>query len=216
VYHDLSIHDRIYTVDDVRETLFIAMKYGVTSLSVFPFFLQPIKDFVLDGTILACPIDFPYGLQDVNVRDHAILAAIRKGANTIDLVANSNLMIQSKNVKFFDDIEAAKAICVENKVTLRIMLEYRLFEPKKVLKVGHGLKELGIEYIIPATGEGMDEWHDNLQIGMELTNKCDIKVITNGNVWTERQYNSIKESGIFGIRFNKTAILQSVLRPIGV
>lgn len=216
MYHDLSIHDRISTVDDVREGMFIAIKHGLTSLSIYPFFLQQMKDFVLEGTILSCPVDFPYGLQDSVMRNHAVLSAIRKGANAIDLVANSHLLCNAKNSKFFDDVETSKKICDENKVLLRIMLEYRMFESKRLVKTGCGLKELGIEHVIPATGEGLDTWYDNLQISMELTDKCGLKVITNGNIWTEKQYQSIKDSGVFGVRFGKPAVLPHLLPKVGV
>ncbi len=210
MYHELSCYSRTDTEDSVREAIFNAINQKFNGVSMLPYFLQSMQDFLVEGMDVACAIDYPYGTSDASVRSHAVLAAIRKGANTIDLIANSNLLCSKKHLKFFDEIEAMLRITTENNVTLRIILEYRLFNPKEMVNLCNGLREVKIEYIIPSTGAFVDSWDDNLLISTELTKKCKIKVITNGNIWKKSQYDSIIKAKIFGIRLSSNSAMKSV------
>lgn len=202
MYRDVSCFDRTDTEETVRETLFAAAKAGFQSISVPSFFLSPMKEFVVDGIKISCPIDYPYGTADTAVRSHAILAAIRKGATQIDLVANNSLIANKKYPKFYEDIESAYKTCTENRATLRILFEYRFYDTKEMVALGNGVREIGIEEVFPATGSHLDEWQDNLMISATLRAKCGLNVITNGNLWKKSQYDALVEADVFGVRFS--------------
>lgn len=211
MYIDLSCYDRDETDESVRKAIFCAVDKVLNGISIHPYFIKDNKGFLSEGMILSSPIDFPHGVSDISVRSHATLAAIRKGANAIDLVANNSLLSNEKMGKFYDDIESIHKICVENNVTTRIMLEYRLYDPDKVVRICNGIRELGIEYIFPATATSVDSWDDNLAIAIEITRKANIKVITNGNIWKKQHYNFIKGTEVFGVRFQSYSSLENIL-----
>ena len=206
MYHELVCYDRTALDEEVRTDMFAAVKYEFNSIAVLPCYLQVAKESIVEGMDISAVIDFPYGVSDMPIRSHAIISAIRKGSTIIDLVVNNVYFINKKYDKFYDDIESASVICKENRVLLRAILEYRLFEYSDIVKMGNGLREVNIEYIIPSTNSQLDVWDDNLAISIELTEKAKTKVITNGNIWKKEQYQSIKKSGVFGVRLSGSAI----------
>lgn len=210
MYIDIACNSRTSTDDDVREFLFKSIEYGIKSITVLPIFLPSIKDLVIDGVDLSCFIDYPYGSSDTSVRSHAALTAIRRGANTLDVVLNSGLFFNGKQDKFYDDIETILTLCKEHGVTLRAVLEYRLYDYKDVLIIGNKLREMGIEYIIPSTGSQLDTWDDNLAISIELTEKSGINVITNGVIVAQKHYDVILGSTVFGARFSSLHAMKNI------
>jgi deoxyribose-phosphate aldolase len=212
MYKDVTCYNCTDTSDDVRETLFSAIDKELSGISIFAPLITSIKDFLVDGLTLSCPIDYPYGVSDTAIRTHATLAALRKGANAIDLVASNILLFNKQANKFCDDVDSVKKVCDENGSTLRLMLDYRLYDYTTMIKIGNLLKELKIEYIIPATGRLIDAWDDNLAISIEMSNKTGLKVITNGNIWKRSQYDLIAKSGVFGVRFNNAGALKNIFK----
>jgi len=211
MYLEVSCHDKLATDEIVRKVSFASVEKLLNGVSVHTYYLKTVKEFLIKDMILSSPVDFPYGVSETSVRSHGTLAAIRRGANTIDLVGNSNMLANEKVGKFYDDIDTIKAICVENNVTLRVMLEYRLFEPEKVVRIANGIREIGIEYVLPSTSTGVDPWDDNLAMSALITEKASIKVITSGNIWKATHLESIRASNVFGARFSSLESLINIL-----
>jgi len=211
MYVDIACNSRTVTDNDVREILFSSVQRHLNGMVLLPQFIPSTKDFCPEGMDLSCFIDYPYGSSDTSVRSHAAITAIRKGATVLDVVANSGLLTNGKKAKFYDDIETIKALTDDQKVLLRILLEYRLFEAQDIVNIGNVLREMGIEFVVPATGIQMDSWEDNLAISMELTEKANMSVITNGGIRTRRHYEAVAETKVFGIRFTNHKIVEEVL-----
>lgn len=216
MYYELSCYDRVASEDDVREAIFIASQKGVKGLSLMPYFFASMKDFLIEGMTLSCPIDYPYGHGDISVRNHAILTAIRKGANTLDIVANNPFIFNNKLNKLGDEIESHYRLCYDNKVVMRLMLEYRLYSDELITKVAKIAQEIGVEYIFPATGGMVDNLADNLTICMLIQEELSIQCITNTNIWRAEQLKIIEESGVFGVRFQSLGAVKNLLLKSGV
>ncbi len=210
MYIDISCHSRTTNDNEVREALFKGIQKNVNGIALLPNFLLSTKDFIVEGMDLSCLIDYPYGASDLAVRSHATLSAIRKGATTIDLVANTGLYFNSKSGKFFEDIEAIYNLCEEHNILLRVMLEYRLFEPDRLINLVNSIREIGIEYVIPSTGSHLDSWEDNLLTSVELTQKASVNVITNGVIINKKQLAIVKESKVFGLRFSSISLFDTL------
>ena len=210
MYLDISCYDTLETEETVRKALFHGLNVGFHGVSVFPYFVQSVKDFILNGVVLAVPIDYPYGISDPTVRCHAALSAIRKGANSLDVVANNIFLANDKWAKFGEDISSILNICIENGVQLRVLFEYRKYELEKIIKAANMLREIGVDYVFPGTGAIIDNWEDNLLAAIEIGTKADIKVITNGNIWKKSYYDSCIESKVYGIRLSSESAIRNV------
>lgn len=210
MYKELAQHSRLSTDAEVQEAVFAAVNLDFAGISTLPYFLSSIKDFIVDGMDLAIPVDFPYGCSESDVKNHAMINSIRRGCNTIDFVGNTLLASNSKNVKFLDEVEKAYGMCRDKDVVLRVMVEYRLYKYEDLIAIAGGIKEIGIEYVIPATGEGLDTWDDNLAISVVLQEKTGVKVITNGNIWKKGHVEAIEMAKVFGMRLHSLAAIRNI------
>ena len=199
MYKELSIHRNDILVKDIQQKILVGIKNNVGGISILSYYLPDILDIVPEGISIAAPIDYPFGVSCTKLRQHATIAALRRGANTIDLIINVADIINDRENKVEQDIMAHVNIC-KDRATLRLLLEYRFLNRKQLYRVCEIAKELGIEYILPSTGFMVDEYRDNLIVGLDLQKKFNFNVITNGNIWLKKQYGVIRKSGIFGIR----------------
>lgn len=210
MYVELASLDKMTDEKQCRDFVFAASKLSLNGVSVLPSYLAETKQYVPD-MVLSTPIDYPHGTEESGVRAHAVLSAIRHGANAIDLVMNSSLMVNNKTQKLLTDLEGCLAICREKDVTMRVMMEYRAFEDKNVFMAAIDiLNAIGVEYVFPATGSRLDNFNDNLIAAKIIMSKSKLNVITNGNVLTKEQYEIVKKSGVFGIRFTSIPIVKTI------
>lgn len=210
MFKELAVYDRLTTENEARDALFLVLKKNLSGISVSPPFISPLKDLVTDGLSFASSIDYPNGNSDSQIRSHSIINSIRKGVNTIDLVANSSYMINNQANKYSEDIKNCLSLCREYDVTMRVILEYRLFETDTICKYCDILATLGVEYVIPSSGSIPDDIDDNLIISKLIQDKTGIKVITNGNVWRPQHYQKVEKAGIFGVRLYSISAVNNV------
>ena len=215
MYKELQIYGRDLTQDKVQAEMFEAVRYNLSGISVSPFFIPELVELIPEGMVISSPIGYPNGTADTKIKQHATLAAIRKGANAIDLVLNPHLISAGKMTELCEDIIGNMEICGENGATLRIMMEYRVFTPAMLLDVAALIKEVGVEYVFPSTGHMLDNSTDNLLMSMALE-KSGLRAITNGNIYKMHQYESIKKSGVFGVRFKSSQAIKNLLDDNGV
>jgi deoxyribose-phosphate aldolase len=203
IYKEVKIYGTNISENEVIDRSFKSIEYGVSGLSVSPNYVSKLSHIIPDPILIACPIDYPYGLSSTKIRQHETLSAIRSGATAIDLVVNPIYIINGEKQKISDDLEANKAICKENGVLFRIMLEYRQFDDDVYFELVKLCKYLRIEYIFPSTGNFVDDYLDNLIMCSLIQDICKAaNVITNGNIWKKEHYDVIEKSNIYGIQLN--------------
>jgi len=202
MYKELCVHKNDILIEDVQKRILSAISRGVHGISVLPYFLPHIVEIIPSGLTLTVPIDYPFGTSTTRLRQHASIAALRKGANTIDLVLNTLDIINNKFDKIETDLISHTKICKERNSSLRIIFEYRILTKEKLYKVCRMVKLYKVEYVLPSTGFMVDECTDNLITSLELQKKFGFKVITNGNLWLQSQYDTIQKSTVFGVRLN--------------
>ncbi len=206
MYKELVFHRNDVLIEQVREKILLGLKQDISSVSVLSYYLPSIVDIIPEGMGLSVPIDYPFGTSSSKLRQHATIAATRKGANTIDLVVNSLDILHDKKKQIENDLLSHIKICKDKDVSLRLMLEYRYLNKEQFYSICEIAKHLGIEYVFPSSGFMVDEYKDNLIVGLEIQKKYKLNVITNGNIWLKKQYDTIHKSDIFGVRLNKSGL----------
>ena len=210
MYLEYAIYDKEYNAD-VKKNVFEALDY-VHGLSIPSIFLTDIHDFLPHGITLSCPIDWPNGWSDTKIRAHETVKAIHKGANAIDLVANVIAFVNNKPKAFVEDIKVQKSICDENNVSLRVMTDYRkINDMEQFRKMWSLLKEAGVEYGFGSTGIYTDDHLDIISLCGIIQQNYAINMICNGNIYLPEQFEQVKKSEPFGIRFtNVNAIKRCI------
>ncbi len=210
MYVELACLDKTSTADDTRKHVFAASELALNGVVVLPPYITEARQYVPD-MVLAAPIDYPYGTMDTKIREHAVLSALRKGANTVDLVLNHTMVVNKRLEAMLDDIETCQKICYENRAALRIMLEYRIYDNSKLfLDTLDMLELIGVEYVLPATGLRVDNFTDSLMASRGMTQRNNLKIIMNGGIFTKEQYEIVKKAGIYGIRFTSIPLVQNI------
>ena len=210
MYIELACLDKVMDKEQTREFVFSAADLYLNGVCILPGYLTENKPYV-PNMVLASPVDYPAGTSDIKVRAHATLAAIRHGANCIDLVMNHTLVINKQIDKLLQDIEGCLSICRTHDVQLRVMMEYRIYEQASLFyETIELLDKLGVEYVFPATGFRVDNFHDNIIAARSIMQKSKLKVITNGNILTKEQYEIAKKADIYGVRLSSIPLAKEL------
>ena len=133
MYTELSFYDADKRQDAGLETIFQALDKKVSGISVLQHHLALASSFLPEGIVLSCAVDYPTGTSLSEVKQHAVISAIRRGANAIDFVLNNSLVIDRKFDDVANEVEAVIRMCRERNVSLRVILEYQLYDTAELL-----------------------------------------------------------------------------------
>jgi deoxyribose-phosphate aldolase len=213
MYIEYACYNYALSDEELKHNFTLAIKLGIKNIATFHMHLPAIKALTEELSLnISCPIDYPYGMSDSKTRSTAINAAAKAGATCVDIMVPAKFISNRKYDKLRDDIKNNLTICQENNLVARYILEYRVFNHETLAKTCQILKTLGIEYIFPASGHMIDDINDNLIAAKYLMAKSDIKVITNGNIWTAKHSDNIKLADIYGIRLHHVPSLELFLK----
>jgi len=203
MYIEYACYDYSLSDEEIKNNVALAIKLGVKNIGIHYINIHLIKNLIEEhGLQISSPIDYPYGLLDSKNRLLTISSAIKAGAKTVDIVTPAKFITNRKYDKLRDDIKNSIALCQENNIALRYILEYRVFNHETLAKTCQIFKSLGIDYVMPSTGHMLDDINDNIIACKYLSSKSKIQTICNGNIWTEKQSESLKLSNIYGIRLH--------------
>ena len=211
MYIEYACYDYSLSDDEIKNNINSAIKMGAENIGLFYSGSSSFIKSILDdhpNVKLSCPIDYPYGLSDSKSRLFITSQLVKSGLHTLDLVVPAKFIANRKYDKLRDDIKNNLLICQENNINLRYILEYRVFNHETLAKTCQIFKSLGIEYVLPSTGHMIDDINDNLIAAKYLNTKSEIKVICNGNIWTNKQVENLKNSGVYGVRLHYLSSLE--------
>lgn len=202
MYVDFAIINTDIDEKQAKQQIETVLKHNVDGICL-PYYLVKCCKYLVDTEIkdYSCFIDFPIGISDLKTRKFAVEQAITAGVNTIDISMPQNLAANRKYDKIRDDVKAIKEVCLENKIKIRYILEYRSFDHRCLKKICEIFDNFDIQYAFPSTGFFLDNLADNLIACSFLhQNSKEINIICSGDIWLEKHFNIIVKSGIFGMR----------------
>jgi deoxyribose-phosphate aldolase len=201
------------TIEDYQKGIVTALQCGFNGINVHHFLLSHVKDLIPEGIVLSVPIDYPNGISDPQVQEHEIIKSANSGANAIDFVLNNYLVQQARFDALIKDLKSKIDICKDRKLSLRIMLDYRLYNNLELNLIGKILSTTGIEYVFPSTGLEKEDVVDNIIAAKELKD-CGLNVICNGNIWLEKHIQLIKNTNLFGVRIHSPFTITNLLKCV--
>ena len=193
-----------YSLNEIETSQLVAsiIKMGIKNIGVFQYSISGLKSILSPDISLSCPLDFPYGLSDIKSRNFLVAQACKSGASKIDIVIPSKILTNRKYDKLREDIRSNLAICEEQGVELRYILEYRIFSHGVLAKSCEILKSLGIKTVLPSSGTMIDDINDNLIVCNFLMTKTGIGVICNGNIYSAQHVEKIYKTQPQGVRLH--------------
>lgn len=214
MYIDFAFTDTTISENDAKDTVkhLIDRSY-VNSITVPIYFTKLIKPHLNSGLDLSCFVDYPLGISDLKTRITGIKEAITLGFNTIDVSMSQNLAANRKYDKIREDIKNITDITIEKKINIRYMLEYRKFDHYCLKKICEIFESFNVEYVFPSSGLFLDNITDNIIASVFLyKNSKNLKIISTGNIWLNKHFESIINSGLFGFRTSSINTLQNFVK----
>lgn len=209
MYTELFCCDKDASNDDVRESLFFAMKKKLNGLVVSHNAIQDIKE-LAQGIDIICPIDYPLGNMDGAIRQHAAVAAGKKGAHALNVVASNFYIANRQFTKLHDDLKAMYSICHDFNMVLRVMIDYRIMSNEDLLYIADIIHMANIDIIYPSTHSIPDDIADSLILANVISTHSKLSVMINPNIWSKLQYEKISHSGVYGVQFRNIATAKTI------
>jgi deoxyribose-phosphate aldolase len=212
MYIDFAITSTDTTDAEAKLLITEVCKYPVGSITVPYYFLKLAKNSIPETIQLSCFIDYPLGISDPKTRLNAIEQAHKAGATSIDLTMPQALASNRKYDKIREDVKSSAEFCINNNLELRYTLEYRSFDHHCLKKLCEIFAASGVKYVYPSTGYFLDNLADNILASIFLyQNSTDINIISTGNIWTQKHFETIAKSGLFGFRSSSVHSLQNFM-----
>lgn len=210
MFTELACYNQDSTFQELLSAVFTSAQKDVSCLAIPSGFMGRLSDFTKDQKF-SVAIDFPYGLSGTSVRVHEIILAIRQGASYIDLVLNSGYIKEENWRKIRKDLQACRAVCDNNSIELRVIIEYRLFSPKAVLLICDLLYNANIHNVINSTGFIADDLSDNAIISHEIQSKTGIKVTSCVRAFSKEQIEIFESVDVYSLRLISSKATEEIL-----
>lgn len=193
---------------ELKNYLIEACRFYPNSISVLPQSLKLARSTIGNDFDLSCPIDYPLGCSDLETRISMINYAIKNGASKIEIVLPTNSICNRKYIKLREELKKINEIVVKENISVRYILEYRIFNYETLHKVCKILSTNSILEVMPSSGFGMDSIYDNILAGSMINKKTPtVNIINNGNIWCEKQIDDIIKMNLYGIRTSAINVL---------
>lgn len=211
MYIDYAIIDTDLNEEDTKNAIkYIIDNNLVNSITVPFYYSKIIKPYINNGLDFSCFIDFPLGISDPKSRLLAASQAIKSGFNTLDISMPQNLVTNRKYDKIRDDIKSVCDLKIESNINIRYILEYRKFDHYCLKKMCEIFENFGIKYIFPSSGYFLDNIADNILASIFLyKNSKELKIISTGNIWQDKHFETLLNSGLFGFRTSSICNLEN-------
>ena len=208
MYIEYQCYDKVL-LSDVKKDLFKAIDCGVDGVSVPVPYISKIKGFIPEDVIISCPVDYPNGFSDTDLRIHYAMKAVHCGATAIDLVANTFLYYHEKK-EFVNDLKSIHNLCTDKGIKVRVMVNHKSLTHNEdympMLREINSFK--GIEYVFCSTGLFSEDPIDNILLSRIAQEHFGFKAISNGNFYLPKHLNRVAQAKIFGVRFNNCRALK--------
>ncbi len=134
----------------IKEVCDDGLKYGCASVCIPASFVKQAADYVGNELKICTVIGFPNGYSTTAVKVFEPEAAIRNGADEIDMVINIGWVKDQRWDEVLAEIKAIKASC-QGRI-LKVIVETCLLTEAEKIKLCELVTESGADYIKTSTG----------------------------------------------------------------
>lgn len=189
-YYDIASNDQ-----ETKQMVSNAIQFNLSTVSVLPQYIKPVKKILPDHIKLSTVIDYPLGLSNSISREDSVKYALDNGADILEIVSPNYELCNRKYDKFRLELDNFNMLAYGKDVELRYILEYKIYTLAVLQKVSQILSSKNILNIYPSTSFFLDNISDNILVAMLIMKKNPaINVIVNGQAWTDKHISLIKSN----------------------
>lgn len=138
------------TWDDIKKTLDEGIRFNTASVCIPPCYVKPAAEYSAGRVRICTVIGFPLGYNPTEVKLSDTIAAVRDGADEIDMVINIGAMKAGDTDFVKSEIEAIRSAC--NGKILKVIIECCLLTDEEMAALCKIVAEAGADYIKTSTG----------------------------------------------------------------
>lgn len=143
------------TRDEVRQVCAEALKFEFASVCVNPFWAKFAAGELGDSPVKICTVaGFPLGATSTSAKVAETLAAMRDGAQEIDMVINIGALRGGEREIVKSDIHSVAAACHERGAILKVIIETALLDDAQKALACRLAQDAGAEFVKTSTGFG--------------------------------------------------------------
>lgn len=206
-YYDFDSNDK-----DTRSKIHDALNFNPSCISVLPQYIKVVKKNTPHNTRISTVIDYPLGLSGSEEREIAVKKAIDNGATSIEIVCPNYILCNRKYDRFRLEIDILKKICIDNRVDIKYILEYKTYSLALLHKISEILYLKKLSTMYASTSFFLDSLVDNILAAMTLQQKnSDLNIIITGQAWTDSHIDMIlSNDSIFAYKTTNIYTLEKI------
>ena len=140
---------------DIRKVCAEARHYHFASVCVNPYWVRLVAEELAGSTVKVCSVvGFPLGASATQIKVAETAAAIRDGAQEIDMVLNIGALRGGDNDTVRGDIQAVVEIAHACGAIVKVILETALLNDEQKVAASLLAKEAGADFVKTSTGFG--------------------------------------------------------------
>jgi deoxyribose-phosphate aldolase len=143
------------TAADIRKVCAEARQYGFASVCVNPYWVRLVAGELAGSPVKVCSVvGFPLGASATEIKVAETAAAIREGANEIDMVLNIGELRAGNHDAVRADIKAVVEAAHSGGAIVKVILETALLNDEQKVAASLIAKEAGADFVKTSTGFG--------------------------------------------------------------
>ncbi len=143
------------TAADIRKVCAEARQYGFASVCVNPYWVRLVAGELKGSPVKVCSVvGFPLGANATEIKVAETAAAIRDGANEIDMVLNIGELRAANHDAVRGDIKAVVETAHAGGAIVKVILETALLSDEQKVAASLLAKEAGADFVKTSTGFG--------------------------------------------------------------
>jgi deoxyribose-phosphate aldolase len=143
------------TAADIRKVCAEARHYGFASVCVNPYWVRLVAGELARSPVKVCSVvGFPLGASATQIKVAETAAALRDGANEIDMVLNIGELRGGNDEAVRSDIRAVVETAHAGGAIVKVILETALLNDEQKVAASLLAKEAGADFVKTSTGFG--------------------------------------------------------------
>ncbi len=138
------------TWDDIKKTVDEGIRFGTASVCIPPCYVKEAAEYAAGRVRICTVIGFPCGYNPTEIKVAETAAAVRDGADEIDMVINIGALKAGDTEYVKSEIEAIRTACADK--ILKVIIECCLLTDDEMIEMCGIVAAAGADYIKTSTG----------------------------------------------------------------
>ena len=150
---DHTILKNTTTIAEVEKICEEAAQYNFAAVCIPPYYVADAKEFLKNKNIkIATVIGFPYGYHQYQTKVAEAFAAIKDGANELDMVMNISAF-RNNDMAYLENEILEMTKLIENKeVLIKVIIESGILSEEEIIRCCNLFKHFNVAFLKTSTG----------------------------------------------------------------